>query len=245
MGTHIKSSVELLAGIRRTLNVKIDNEKALLGYQKALGQTLFQPSNVTGWPGGRNWIDSSSLMLRLQFPTVLFRNAEFMVALKQNENDIAPNLTKAERTLQPGVSAHLPLVPLQLLGRTPAAQQPEKLSAFLLQAAIRPENLRLVQQAPQQKEPTEALRTTLISLLSLPEHQLLFILFLSASIMASTRREFLRNSTLASSLLLVPKFLHALDRGADLARLGDAPGAHHLIMVQLSGDNDGLNTIIP
>ena len=173
VGTHIKSPVELLAGLRRTLNVRLDNDKPLLGYQKALGQTLFQPPNVAGWPGGRNWIDSSSLLLRLQLPSILFKNAEFMVSLKQDENDIAPNLTRAERTVRTGAGAHLPLVPLQLLlGATPAAQHPEKLSQFLLQAPIRPENLQLVQQAAQQKEPAEALRATLVSLLSLPEYQL-------------------------------------------------------------------------
>ena len=173
VGTHIKSPVELLAGIRRTLNVQIDNHRALLGYQQALGQTLFMPPNVAGWPGGRSWIDSSSLLLRLQLPAILFKNAEFAVALKQDENDIAPNLTRAERTVRPGAGAHLPLAPLQqLLGATPAAQQPARLSAFLLQAPIRPENLRLVQQAALQKEPTEALRATLVSLLSLPEYQL-------------------------------------------------------------------------
>ncbi|WP_310397997.1 DUF1501 domain-containing protein [Hymenobacter sp.] len=63
--------------------------------------------------------------------------------------------------------------------------------------------------------------------------------------MASTRRNFLRTSALASTLLLVPKFLHALDRGPGLARLGNAPGARRLIVVQLSGGNDGLNTVIP
>ena len=63
--------------------------------------------------------------------------------------------------------------------------------------------------------------------------------------MPSTRRDFLRTSALASSLLLVPKFLHALDRGPGLARLADAPGARRLIVVQLSGGNDGLNTVIP
>ena len=63
--------------------------------------------------------------------------------------------------------------------------------------------------------------------------------------MASTRREFLRISALASTLLLVPKFLHALDRGPGLTRLGDAPGARRLIVVQLSGGNDGLNTVVP
>ncbi|MBF9223672.1 DUF1800 domain-containing protein [Hymenobacter ruricola] len=173
VGTHIKSPVELLAGIRRTLNVKIDNDKTLLGYQRALGQNLFQPPNVAGWPGGRNWIDSSSLLLRLQLPAILFKNAEFAVALKQDENDIAPNLTKTERTVRPGAGAHLPLAPLQqLLGATPAAQQPEKLSQFLLQTPIRPENLQLAQQAAQQKESAEALRATLVTLLSLPEYQL-------------------------------------------------------------------------
>lgn len=63
--------------------------------------------------------------------------------------------------------------------------------------------------------------------------------------MATTRRDFLRTSALASTLLLVPRFLHALDRGPGLARLGEAPGARRLIVVQLSGGNDGLNTIIP
>ena len=95
------------------------------------------------------------------------------MALKQDENDIAPNLTKTERTARPGAGAHLPLAPLQqLLGATPAAQQPARLSEFLLQASIRPENLQLVQQAAAQKEPAEALRATLVGLLSLPEYQL-------------------------------------------------------------------------
>ena len=173
VGTHIKSPVELLAGLRRTLNLKIDNAQPLLGYQRALGQNLFQPPNVAGWPGGRSWIDSSSLLLRLQLPAILFKNAEFAVALKQDENDIDPNQTKAQRTVRPGAGAHLPLAPLQqLLGVAPAAQQPARLSEFLLQASIRPENLRLVQQAAAQKEPAEALRATLVSLLSLPEYQL-------------------------------------------------------------------------
>jgi len=63
--------------------------------------------------------------------------------------------------------------------------------------------------------------------------------------MSTTRRDFLRTSALASTLLLVPKFLHALDRGPGLAGLRDATGARRLIVVQLSGGNDGLNTVIP
>ena len=63
------------------------------------------------------------------------------------------------------------------------------------------------------------------------------------------RRRFLQSSALASTLLLVPKFLHALDRPETglAAMLRDAPGgkARRLIVVQLSGGNDGLNTVIP
>jgi uncharacterized protein (DUF1501 family) len=63
------------------------------------------------------------------------------------------------------------------------------------------------------------------------------------------RRRFLQSSALASTLLLVPKFLHALDRPETglTTMLRDAPSgkARRLIVVQLSGGNDGLNTVIP
>jgi hypothetical protein len=170
----IKSPVELIAGLRRTLGVQVDNVLPLLGYQKALGQTLFMPPNVAGWPGGRNWIDSSSLLLRLQLPAILFKNAEFAVRLKDDENDIAPQTTGKERTVRNTVGAHLPLASLQqLLGGASAAEQPQQLAHCLLQVPIRPENLALVQQAAAKAAtPEEQLRTTLISLLSLPEYQL-------------------------------------------------------------------------
>ncbi|MFD1871231.1 DUF1800 domain-containing protein [Hymenobacter bucti] len=174
VGVRIKSPVELIAGLRRTLGVQIDNAQPLLGYQKALGQTLFMPPNVAGWPGGRSWIDSSSLLLRLQLPAILFKNAEFAVRLKDDENDITPQTTGQERTVRNTVGAHLPLAALQqLLGSASAAEQPQQLARCLLQAPIRPENLALVQQAAAKAAtPEEQLRTMLISLLSLPEYQL-------------------------------------------------------------------------
>ena len=173
-GSLIKSPVLLVAGLRRTLNLQVDNDRALLGYQKALGQTLFMPPNVAGWPGGRAWIDSSSLLLRLQLPNILFKNADFAVRLKDDENDINPQSTGKERLVKNASATHLPLAPLQrLLGSTPAAQQPQVLAAFLLQVPLRPENLSLAQAtAAKATTPEEQLRSTLVALLSLPEYQL-------------------------------------------------------------------------
>ena len=172
-GALIKSPVQLVAGLRRTLGLQVANDRALLGYQKALGQTLFMPPNVAGWPGGRAWIDSSSLLLRLQLPNILFKDADFAVRLKDDENDINPQSTGKERLVKANAT-HLPLGPLQqLLRGVPAAQQPQALGAFLLQAPLRPENLALVQgAAARAATPEEQLRNTLVALLSLPEYQL-------------------------------------------------------------------------
>ncbi|THV61934.1 DUF1800 domain-containing protein [Chryseobacterium candidae] len=70
MGNRIKSPVELMAGIMRILPMQIQNPENLIVYQKLLGQMLLYPPNVAGWPNGRSWIDSSTLMLRLQIPQI-------------------------------------------------------------------------------------------------------------------------------------------------------------------------------
>jgi len=55
------------------------------------------------------------------------------------------------------------------------------------------------------------------------------------------RRDFLRNSALASGAFLIPSFLKPLEA---LAK-GQLTGYKNLVIIQLSGGNDGLNTIIP
>ncbi len=54
------------------------------------------------------------------------------------------------------------------------------------------------------------------------------------------RRDFIKNTTLASSAIFVPNFLQALN-------LTNNPtiGEKKVVIIQLSGGNDGLNTIIP
>jgi uncharacterized protein (DUF1501 family) len=55
------------------------------------------------------------------------------------------------------------------------------------------------------------------------------------------RRDFLRNSALASGAFLIPSFLKPLEAIAS----GQLSGYKNLVIIQLSGGNDGLNTIIP
>ena len=55
------------------------------------------------------------------------------------------------------------------------------------------------------------------------------------------RRDFLRNTALASGAFMVPAFLKPLEAMA----MGDITGYKNLVIIQLSGGNDGLNTIVP
>jgi uncharacterized protein (DUF1800 family) len=83
IGKRIKSPVELLVGLRRAIPVDFEREEVMLSFQQVLGQVLFYPPNVAGWPGGRNWIDSSSLMYRMQLPKMILYEKEFNITPKE------------------------------------------------------------------------------------------------------------------------------------------------------------------
>lgn len=68
IGTRIKSPIEYLVGMMRLLNMTFDTHEGPILLQRILGQILLQPPNVAGWPGGKAWIDSSSMMSRLRIP---------------------------------------------------------------------------------------------------------------------------------------------------------------------------------
>ncbi|HVZ57791.1 MAG TPA: DUF1800 domain-containing protein [Chitinophagaceae bacterium] len=88
IGTRIKSPIELIAGIQRMLPMELANEEALLVVQRLLGQVLFYPPNVAGWPGGRTWIDSSTLMMRMRLPQLLGAADEFNLTPKTDDDQM-------------------------------------------------------------------------------------------------------------------------------------------------------------
>ena len=64
------------------LDLRLTDAKSYLRIQQALGQVLFQPPNVAGWPEHLAWIDSSSLMTRLRIPQAIIAQRELEIRNK-------------------------------------------------------------------------------------------------------------------------------------------------------------------
>ncbi len=72
-GELIKSPVEFLVGtVRFFQNTPVDGD-SLARYSRRLGQDIFDPPNVKGWPGYTAWISTDTLLAREQFLQRLLR----------------------------------------------------------------------------------------------------------------------------------------------------------------------------
>jgi uncharacterized protein (DUF1800 family) len=66
----IKRPAEFVVGAARGLNLSTD-AAGFPQYMVAMGQTLFDPPNVAGWPDGAYWLSSASFFARMNFLNVL------------------------------------------------------------------------------------------------------------------------------------------------------------------------------
>jgi hypothetical protein len=64
IGTQVKSPVQLVVGTSRLLNVDMPITRGFGGALQQMGQVPLDPPNVKGWPGGRAWINTSTLFVR-------------------------------------------------------------------------------------------------------------------------------------------------------------------------------------
>jgi hypothetical protein len=64
IGAQIKQPVQLVAGTIRMLGVDMPPGRALAAALNQMGQVPLEPPNVKGWPGGRMWINTSTLFVR-------------------------------------------------------------------------------------------------------------------------------------------------------------------------------------
>lgn len=77
LGCRIKSPIELIVNVMRLLDLSFEHAESLSYLQTALGQQLFNPPNVAGWPGGKSWINNATMMIRLNFAGYLKRGERF------------------------------------------------------------------------------------------------------------------------------------------------------------------------
>lgn len=77
-GKLIKSPIEYLVGMAKMFDLKYPDKKAVGGIQHYLGQVLFDPPNVAGWAGGRQWIDASRMALRLRLGSLILNRGYVM-----------------------------------------------------------------------------------------------------------------------------------------------------------------------
>jgi len=62
----VKGPVEFVVGTYRTLGVP-QMDGSVLPVLRQMGQELFYPPNVAGWPGGANWLTSDTMIARQNF----------------------------------------------------------------------------------------------------------------------------------------------------------------------------------
>ncbi|HRI62015.1 MAG TPA: DUF1800 domain-containing protein, partial [Saprospiraceae bacterium] len=171
VGNKIKSPVDLWVGIRRALPLEPENPEIQLLLQKALGQILFFPPNVAGWPGGKNWIDSSSLMLRLRIPQMLYTQSDLDVTTK-DDDDQQMGQGKGSGGKR-GLSATVDWQPVvELFKQVPEKELIPKIADYLWTAPADKLPLEIVQQHTDRSTREVFLKTAMIQLMATPEYQL-------------------------------------------------------------------------
>ena len=101
-GALVKSPVDLVVGALRQLDQSPADTRPYALAVAGMGQNLFAPPNVRGWPGGDAWINSNTLLARKQFVDRLARSDAVVMELAK-----AP---AAQRVLLP-IAPQLPSPP--------------------------------------------------------------------------------------------------------------------------------------
>ena len=167
----IKSPIELLMGIQIHTAGEFQNPHHLLFLQKVLGQVLFQPPNVGGWPKDEGWIDSASLALRISLPGPLLKSsqAEFDAKEDGDANAVNHTLDQSKR-----LSFMVNWEKLSnLFTRNTAKETIETIENFLLAKATSASNRKSMQDlAGKSTDDREFIKNAFTGFMSLPDYQL-------------------------------------------------------------------------
>ncbi len=140
----IKSPVEFCIGLARSFDMSIPGN-ALHDAVSLMGQRLFEPPGVKGWDGGRRWINSSTMLVRM--------NTALSAAGGAGQHGLRADEWVARSGLTDALAAIEFALSVMLDGRAD-------------------ENLRLALSAHAGDDPAEALRTAVATIAASPEYQL-------------------------------------------------------------------------
>lgn len=84
IGTKIKSPIELIVGMHKAIPLHFNSQDELLKIQDVLDQKLLYPPNVSGWKGGRNWINTNSMLVRVKLPSMVLERETYTLKPKGN-----------------------------------------------------------------------------------------------------------------------------------------------------------------
>jgi uncharacterized protein (DUF1800 family) len=171
VGAHIKSPVELLAGLRHTLGVQFDQPQPQIFVQRTLGQLLFYPPNVAGWPGGKNWIDSSSLLFRMQLPNYVLKAIDVTIQPK-DDGDVNTQLLARKGNAKFHTTVNWTAFE-DAFAKTPDASLTDAIARTLLPFPLQTHQRTLLdKQIKADQTRSERIRALTTALMNLPEYQL-------------------------------------------------------------------------
>ncbi len=149
IGNRVLGPAEWLVGAVRALVPGSAPSTLLLAeWAGRVGQTLFDPPNVGGWPGGRSWLTSRSIIARTNFASALVSGRELGL-----DQPLDPFTLTAEQ------------------GRASTAGEAQQAAAVLLLGREPSEELRKTLPDPASRDPEPA-RQAITALLAAPESQL-------------------------------------------------------------------------
>ncbi len=168
IGTRIKSPIELLAQYGQLLHLQQGQEKSFQ-IQKQLGQVLFQAPNVAGWNWGRSWIDSSTLPLRMQLPSMMFDAYDLRSSGIAREQRIAPALQR--QAIKYRSKANWQQFANQFSAEQ-SSKLPRALAKTLLQSEQDKVDIALIEKYRTGNSLVDQVKSMSIGIMSLPEFQL-------------------------------------------------------------------------
>ncbi len=168
VGNKIKDPTQLIVGFMRSFDVEFTDPKSLIFLQRILGQVLFYPPNVAGWPEGKQWIDSSTMVFRMKFPEYLFKQAEIDTVLEANPDGLPYKLSsrKLDVVVKPDSF-------IQFFTSTDRAEVLKEMSDHLLQHTLSAEMMDfLLDQVDAGEDLTTQKMAFAMLLAKLPDYQL-------------------------------------------------------------------------